>query len=176
MKKYLLIVFGNFKTKKIIERIAKGMVPLVDTPHLKFQHTNGSLIIHFGSEVSQTEICDFLTGIFYGFTDTFILTEMTDKVSLIMSDSVKAHLLDLDKDSDDTEIKIDMTKMSKSNDDEYEMGNLTEELVGILLDEFKEEVKTPSLNELLDKINEKGIKSLSEYEKELLDKLSKNTI
>jgi hypothetical protein len=175
MKKYLLIIFGDFKTKKIVERIAKGITPLVDTPHIKFQHTKGTMIIHFGSEVSREEIYDFLTGILYGFTDTFILTEMDDSVILSMSNDVKKHLMDLENDGDDVSIKIDMSKMSKINDEDN-IDYFGEEFVDVLLDEFKKEIKTPTLNEILDKINEKGINSLSQYEKEILDNLSKNSI
>lgn len=169
MKKYLLVVFGEFKTKKMIESVGKGLAPLVDSKHLKFQHTKGAMILHFGSEVAQEEIHDFLTGFFYGLSDTFILTEMTDKVSLCMTDETRAHLLDLDNDGNDVQIKIDMSDMVKNDFDE----EFTEDFVNFLLDEFNQEVKLPTLNEILDKINEKGIKSLSNLEKEILDNYSK---
>jgi len=170
MKKYLLVVFGDFKSKKMIESVGKGLSPIVDTPHLKFQHTKGALIMHFGSEVSQEELHDFLTGFFYGMSDTLILTEMTDKVSLSMSDETRAHLLDLDNDGDNVEIRIDMSNMRKPDMDEEFMA---EDFVKFLLDEFNEDVKKPTLNEILDKINEKGIKSLLPFEKEILDNYSK---
>jgi len=170
MKKYLLVVFGDFKSKKMIESVGKGLSPIVDTPHLKFQHTKGALIMHFGSEVSQEELHDFLTGFFYGMSDTLILTEMTDKVSLSMSDETRAHLLDLDNDGDNVEIRIDMSNMRKPYMDEEFMA---EDFVKFLLDEFNEDVKKPTLNEILDKINEKGIKSLLPFEKEILDNYSK---
>jgi len=170
MKKYLLVVFGDFKSKKIIESVGKGLAPIVDTKHLKFQHTKGALIMHFGSEVSQEEIHDFLTGLFYGISETFILTEMTDKVSLSMTDESRAHLLDLENDGDNVEIRIDMTDIRKSDSDEE---LIAEDFVKFLLDEFNEEVKEPTLNEILDKINEKGIKSLSSFEKEILNNYSK---
>jgi hypothetical protein len=169
MKKYLLIVFGDFKNKKTLESVGKGLTPIVDSKHLKFQYIVGALIMHFASEISQEELHDFLTGFFYGTSETFILTEMTDKVSLCMTDDVKAHLLDLDNDGDNVHIKIDMNSMGKNDFDE----ELTEEFINFLLDEFNEEVKVPSLNNILDKINEKGIKSLSNFEKEILDNYGK---
>ena len=170
MKKYLLVVFGDFKSKKLIESVGKGLAPIVDSRHLKFQYIKGALIMYFGSEVNQEELHDFLTGFFYGISETFILTEMNDKVSLYMTDETKAHLLDLDNDGDDVEIRIDMSSMIKPQMDEEFM---TEDFVKFLLDEFNEEVKVPTLNEILDKINEKGIKSLSPFEKEILDNYSK---
>jgi hypothetical protein len=171
MKKYLLTVFGEFNNKEIIARLGKGMAPIVDSPHLKFQHTKGAMVFHFGSEVNTEEIYDYVTGIFYGLSDAFILTEMTDKTSVYMPENIKAHLLDLENDTEEVDIRIDVPKMSKSYDD---MSEMAEGFVEFLLDEFREEVIAPSLNEILDKISEKGIKSLSTFEKEILDNYSKN--
>jgi hypothetical protein len=171
MKKYLLTVFGDFNSKEIIARLGKGMAPIVDSPHLKFQHTKGAMVFHFGSEVSTEEIYDYIVGVFYGLSNSFILTEMTDKTSVYMPDDVKAHLLDLDNDTEEVDIRINMPKMGKSVDD---MSEMAEDFVSFLLDEMEDEIKTPTLNEILDKISEKGLSSLSGFEKEILNEYSKN--
>jgi len=171
MKKYLLTVFGDFNSKEIIARLGKGMAPIVDSPHLKFQHTKGAMVFHFGSEISTEEIYDYVVGVFYGLSNAFILTEMTDKTSVYMPDDVKAHLLDLDNDTGEVDIRINMPKMGKSVDD---MSEMAEDFVSFLLDEMEDEIKTPTLNEILDKISEKGLSSLSGFEKEILNKYSKN--
>jgi hypothetical protein len=171
MKKYLLTVFGDFNSKEIIARLGKGMAPIVDSPHLKFQHTKGAMVFHFGSEVSTEEIYDYIVGVFYGLSNAFILTEMTDKTSVYMPDDVKAHLLDLDNDTEEVDIRINMPKMGKSVDD---MSEMAEDFVSFLLDEMEDEIKTPTLNEILDKISEKGLSSLSGFEKEILNEYSKN--
>jgi hypothetical protein len=171
MRKYLLTVFGEFNNKEIIARLGKGMSPIVDSPHLKFQHTKGAMVFHFGSEVSAEEIYDYIVGIFYGMSDSFILTEMTDKTSVYMPDDIKAHLLDLENDTDEVDITINIPKMGKSVDD---MSEMAEDFVSFLLEEMEEEIKTPTLNQILDKINEKGLSSLSGFEKEILHEYSKN--
>jgi hypothetical protein len=51
---------------------------------------------------------------------------------------------------------------------------MAEEFVGFLLDEINQEIKVPTLNQILDKINEKGISSLTGFEMEILDEYSKN--
>jgi hypothetical protein len=51
---------------------------------------------------------------------------------------------------------------------------MAEDFVSFLLDEMEDEIKTPTLNEILDKISEKGLSSLSGFEKEILNKYSKN--
>jgi hypothetical protein len=171
MKKYLLTVFGEFNSKEIIARLGKGLAPIVDSPHLKFQHTKGAMVFHFGSEVSTEEIYDYVTGIFYGLSDAFILTEMTDKTSVYMPENIKAHLLDLENDTEEVDIRIDVPRMSKSADD---MSEMAEDFVSFLLEEMEDEIKVPTLNQILDKINEKGLSSLSGFEKEILDEYSKN--
>lgn len=172
MKNYLLTVFGDFKVKKLTERIMKGMEMIVDSKHVKyFQHNNSVILFHFGSEVSPEEIYDYVTGIFYGMADTFILTEVTDKKSVYAPDNIKAHLLDLENDTQNVE-NIDSTvRMDKQVDD---FSGLAEDFVGFLLDEMEQEIKVPTLNQILDKISENGISSLSPFEKEILDEYSKN--
>ena len=58
---------------------------------------------------------------------------------------------------------------SISGADEMEVETRNETNQGI-----NQEIKVPTLNQILDKINEKGISSLSGFEKEILDEYSKN--
>ena len=88
-----------------------------------------------------------------------------------MPDDIKAHLLDLDNDTEEVDIRINMPKMGKSVDD---MSEMAEDFVSFLLEEMEDEIKTPTLNEILDKISEKGLSSLSGLEKEILNEYSKN--
>ena len=84
MKKYFLILFGDFKSEEFCKEVALTISPLVDSPQLKFQHSNGSLLFHFASEIDQNEIYEFLTVSFFELVSSFILTENTDNLSLYM--------------------------------------------------------------------------------------------
>lgn len=172
MKKYLLTVFGEFEDEKISKEIALNITPLVDSPHLKFNHSKGCLIFHFASEVSQEEIHDYLIGTLFDVTSSFILTEFTDKVSLYLPEDIKNHLLDLENNMGDVQIRIDLTKNSYNSED-LQFSDKENEFVALLLDEVKKTIKKPTLDQLLDKINEKGPESLSPFEKEILDSYSK---
>ena len=97
MKKYFLILLGDFKSEEFCKDVALTITPLVDSPQLKFQHSNGALIFHFASEVDQTEMYEFLSVSFFGLVSSFILTENTDNLSLYMPEDAKTHLLDLEK-------------------------------------------------------------------------------
>lgn len=165
MKKYLLVVFGQFNNE-MSQDLALTISPIVDSPHLKFQFTHGAVILHFASEVEQFEIHDFLCGIFYGLTSTFILSELTDKVSVNMPKIYSDHLFDLENDNESSTIKL------KSNSILYD-SDMEDDFVELLLDEIKSKVSKPSLDTILEKIKSKGINSLSQFEKDTLAEYSK---
>lgn len=167
MKKYLLVAFGSF-TEEMCKDLALSVTPVVDSPHLKFQFTPGAIIIHFASEVEHLEIHEYLCGVFYGISSTFILTELTDNVSVNMPKKYSEHLFDLEKEDENIEIRINSNKSLSENDEEQD-----DEYVALLLDEIKNNVRKPSLDSILDKIKSQGIDSLSRFEKDTLEQYSK---
>jgi len=173
MKKYLLTVIGNFNSEQMCKELAIGITPIVDSPNLKFQHTKGILIFHFESEVDKTEIYDYVLGLTYGITETFILTEINDNVSVSLPEEIKGHLFDLENSGDDVSMNIDMriTKNSlEFNIDEEE----EEDYIALLLAEKDKIFAKPTLNHILDKIGSSGYDSLSQFEKDVLEEYSKN--
>lgn len=173
MNNYLLTVIGSFESEEICKDIALSITPIVDSPNLKFQHAKGVLIFHFASEVSQEEIYDYIGSILFGITESFILTEMTDKVSVSMPSDIKEHLFDLENSSSDIELNLDMNRVKNNLDFPEEE---EEDFVALLLEEMKDKriFKKPSLDQLLDKVLNNGIESLTRFEKDILDNYSKN--
>lgn len=169
MKKYLLTIFGNFKSDEICKEVAMSLSPLIDSPSLKYQYTKGSLIFHFGSEMDMTDIHEFLEIMSYDLYESFILSEYNDKVSVFMSKETKDHLFNLDNIGDDG---IEMVFIPK-NTIQYMDDLEDDEFVALLLNEVKKHVKTPTLDELLEKIKNSGVKSLTPFEKGALDNYSK---
>lgn len=169
MRKYILILFGDFKSDELTKEVAMNLTPLVDSPHLKFQRTMGSIIFHFASEVSQEEINDYVWGTLIDVTNSFILSEYTDKMTLNFPEDVKKHLFDLEKNSEDLYINMSINSSVKR-----EMNHDEDEFVALLLEQIKDKVKKPSLDFILDKINSEGLQSLTPFEKEILDSYSKN--
>ena len=170
MKKYILTVFGDFKSEAICQEIAIALTPLIDSPNLKFQYTNGVLIFHFASEMEMSDIHEFLEITSYDLYNSFILSEFTDKVSVFMPEDTKNHLFDLDNVSENAGISLDLRPKSRFEDNMEE----DDEFVALLLNEVKKNLKPPSLDSLLEKIKTEGIESLTPYEKGILDNYSKN--
>lgn len=169
MRKYLLVLFGEFESEETCKEIALTLTPLVDSAHLKFNHSNGNLIFHFASEVSQEEIYDYVIGSLFDLCSSFILTENTDKLSVYLPKKVKDHLFDLENEGEDVEMKININQVRPFKELESE-----EDFVALLLDEVKKSIKKPSLDQILEKISTNGVSSLSQFEKDILDEYSKN--
>jgi hypothetical protein len=172
MTKFLLTIIGDFKQEDILSEIALTLTPIVDSPHLKFQSSHGALIFHFASEVAQEEIHDYVQGSLFGLIDCFILVEYTDKVSVCMTKELKDHLFDLENESDGVmNISLDMSHIKNNSD--FMEDEEDDDFVALLLNQVKEKVKKPSLDYILDKIANKGMDSLSQFEKDTLDLYSK---
>ena len=172
MKSYLLTAIGNFDSEELCKEIAISITPIVDSPHMKFQHTKGILMFYFSTEVDKIEIFDYVTGILFGITETFILTEVSDNVTVSLPSGIKEHLFDLENESNDINMNIDMKKV-KNNIELFGDEEEDEDFVALLLGERERLLKKPSLDQILDKINSKGYESLSQYEKDVLDSYSK---
>jgi hypothetical protein len=172
MNKYLLTIFGEFKTKEMCQNVALSITPIVDSPNLKFQHANGVLIFHFSSEIPKEEIYEYVRGVLYGIADSFILTTMTDDVSVSMPEDIYNHLFDLESADGEMDMKLDMTRIKNNLDF---MEEEEDDLVALLLEEMRESnvIKKPSLDQILDKVLTNGMDSLSPFEKDTLETYSK---
>jgi len=169
MKNYLSVCFGDFESVENCKSVAFLMTPLVDSPHLKLNYSQGSLVLHFASVFSQEEIKSYFESNLMGLVNGFILTEISDKMTLSFPKDVMEHLLDLENEDSQICIKVDMDNI-KSSWDEFE----DENYMASLLEEMKSNIKSPSLDQILDKINNVGLDGLSPFEKDVLANYSKN--
>lgn len=172
MNNYLLTIIGEFQTKEMCKSIALSLTPIVDSPSLKFHYEKNVLVFHFSSEVSQEEITDYTRGILFGISDFFILTKMTDDVSVSMPQDVLTHLFDLETVGEDVDMILDMNRIKNNLDF---MDQEENDFVALLLDEMSEQnfITRPSLDQILDKVLSNGMGSLSQFEKDILETYSK---
>jgi len=170
MKKYIVTIFGDFNTNDICSKIAINLSTIVDSPNLKFQFTKGTLIFHFASELDIEDVHEFLELSAHNLYDSFILSEYTDKVSVFMSEENKKHLFDLDNNTGSEGVEmVFVPKDPNEHEEDYD-----DEFVALLLNEVKKNLKTPTLDQLLEKIKSDGVDSLTTYEIGILENYSKN--
>jgi hypothetical protein len=174
MNNYLLIVLGTFDDS-MTKEIALSVTPIVDSPNLKFQYTNGVLIFHFTSEVLKEEIFEYIRSVLFGVSDSFFLNTVTDNVSVCLKDSVYNHLFDLNNPGEDSDMKFDMNRIKNNLDFMESEEDDDDKFITLILDQMTEKnfFNKPSLDQILDKMLVSGMESLSPFEKETLEIYSK---
>lgn len=176
MKNYLLTIIGKFETEKICNEIGIALSPVVDSPTLKYTRTNGVLLFHFQSDVFKEELYTFIEHLLMYEANAFILSELTDNVTLSIPEKTKNHLLNLNDVGDDSTTILDMKKVKNNLDwgsdsmDDEDM----DEFEALILDYQNSLFKKPTLNQILDKITSTGYESLSQFEIDTLESYSKN--
>ena len=171
MTNYLLTVLGVSESEKYCQDIAIAITPVVDSPNLKFDYNLGTILFHFASEVNKIELFDYVTGVLYGISDSFILTEVTDDSMISLPDNIKNNLFDLESSLNDG-LGYEMDRI-KNNLDFVEGIEDEEENFMMLIGNLKDKMKKPTLNEILDKISSNGFESLTPFEKDELENYSK---
>lgn len=171
MTNYLLTVLGVNDSEKHCQDVAIAITPVVDSPNLKFNYRMGTMLFYFASDVNKIELFDYVTGVLYGISDSFMLTQVTDDSMISLPENIKNNLFDLESSLNDG-LGYEMNKI-KNNLDFIEGIEDEEENFMMLIGNLKDKMKKPSLNEILDKILSKGVESLTPFEKDVLENYSK---
>jgi hypothetical protein len=178
MKNYLLTIVGEFKKETpVCKEIAVSISPLVDSQHLKFAQKNGVLFLSFGTEVDKVDIYDYVLEILYGITDTFVLTEVSDNLTVNLPDDISGHLFDLEIGEGDNSLNMDSIITNEdfdpsiSSETDFELDS---EFIATLKAHLDKVIVRPSLDQILDKINSDGMESLTKFEKNILQDYGKN--
>lgn len=172
MKGYLLVIFNDTISKELCDDLTLIVSEIVDSSRLKFALHKGSMIYHYASEVDYSEMCEYFNIGFQGLVSSFILSEVNDKLSLYMAEEIKEHLFNLEEDGEHVTYKVNINEMPANFLDEEDEDD--DEDIALLLNNVKKRVSKPTLDQLLDKIDDKGFDCLSQFEKDTLETYSKN--
>lgn len=166
--KYLLIGFGDFKgNQKLITELFNQFTPILSSSFLKFHFGDDYVIAHFETEETQKNVREFCNMVLENTVCNFILLPHNKNVMISLPEELRKFLFNLDNNQE-----LEYVNLSE-NSDEEEDKEFMEQLLGKILTPItKEEIK-PSLDELLDKIQSKGIDQLTEKEKQQLYDYSK---
>jgi len=162
---YLLTVFGKCENQDdFIKTLSQDVIAMCDSGNVKYYYGPESALITFKSSESLESMSEFLNSI-YGESDLvyILLPYETDKLSFKMDSEISKHLFNS---------KINDKKQSVNE----EFDSLVQSLLGKELHHTTESKCKPekelSLDEILDKINDKGISSLTKKELSLLNNYS----
>lgn len=191
-KSYLLFLYGQWMDdNEFIRDIRDTLLLVVDSGYLKFVHGPASAILSFKSQEDFEDITEYLEGALPKYIDSYIFIPKPRKMSFRLPNDMDKHLFDVETNTNDLvekqldqEMEIDLSMDEAFLSGEGPFGNLDEIMGRIdkMFEEFVTDVKKITttnhedfdLDNILDKITEKGVSSLSEEEREFLDNHNKN--
>jgi hypothetical protein len=185
LTKYILFVFAkNNNPKEFTEQIADELSVLSDTPNLNFYFGPESSVFTISTLDSHQDVKDYVDMILNVGDIMYVLLPYTsDNLSYGLPEKISKHLFndgindfmsENSKLSDKSEFEVrkmiqDQIKESfMLNIEDFDFDYDEDEWSDI--DEIKNKQRSPSLDELLEKIKEKGLNSLTEKELSQLNK------
>ena len=129
---------------------------------MKYIHAIDGCVIHLETDVTNDVIKLKIAEITEKFFCWYFLTEFPEKMTCNLKDDDARYLFDLDYDVDEDEVEFDFNFIEEEEDDD------DNDLVQMLKDKFSVKRIEPTLDEILDKINQKGVISLSIQEQAIL--------
>jgi len=186
---YMLFLYGDYENgEKYINNLLGELSPIISNEYLKFIYGDYGVVVHFKTDVDFADLNEFIRMNLAGMVDQYFLMEKTDKMSAYGPDEVIGYVLDLESDlkkpenpmiTDLKEREEELDRviqyfMSSMNEDDMDILNDTDEddednEIELIKSRNKKE-KSISLDQILDKITDKGIKALSKKEKQQLEK------
>ena len=182
MRKYILIAFRTNDDKPMFSYMLDSITEITESKFLKFKEVGNTIIIHFGSSRNFEELKKYVNIVLSKCSDINFLFENNDNMSVNMSFNDLEPFLSLD-------VNIPSPKIDKTETREYD--NISNEFILSFIDSISNELndecveededvyikkslkKEYNLDDILDKISEKGVSSLTQEENDYLKKLSK---
>ncbi len=188
MNSYIFFVFGEHNDQSsFIKNIAEELSYISNSENVKYYYGETSGVFTFKSLETLNEVKEFLD-IIFGDTNLiyFLLPYNDDKMSVKLPKGILEHLFDVNNSETMSGLETMAQNMTldelpeipknlfqsmkdKYNDGDYDDDDDDDDE----LEKLKQKPIEPSVDDILDKISDKGIKSLTEQEKKILDKYSK---
>jgi hypothetical protein len=181
--KYILFVFTkNDNPKEFTEQIADELSVLSDTPKLNYYYGPESSVFTISTLDSYEDVKDYVDMILGVDEIMYVLLPYTpDKLSYglpkkisehLFNDGISDYMSENTKKIDENELKVQNVIRNQIRDE------FLLKIEWMDIDDFPEEKiiktkKTPTFDELFDKIAESGIDSLTQEELQILNQYSK---
>jgi hypothetical protein len=173
---YMLFLFGDFSDlESITQELSMQFLPFVTSPFLKYTYGEFGVVFHFRSAETFTDLKEYVDMSLNEIVDQYYLMEATKNVDIKMDRKLKKDFLNIDGETKKEQPKTGTIDVeSKVRERREELRNFTFEfMLPMDFNPKKEPDYLPTVDEILDKISEKGIETLTEKEKEILDNYGK---
>lgn len=179
-KKYVLFVFGQFKTEDdIVQELIAECATIIESNYMKFIFNPNSFIAHFTSRLPFEDLKEHFDNVLSLQVEQYFLSEMTNEFAVGMNPDLMEGLFNLDEDNKEiSHVSMKMILEDLNSVGENGLMDFLQNLPKIIEKAMTEDLdsvtpriikKVVSLDEVLDKITEEGIESLTEEEKQILE-------
>lgn len=185
--KYILYVLDKRENQdEFINELAKEMCYMLDMKDVKFYYSEENAIFTFQTKQDFPLLSELL-GIIMEMNKVpyILLPYSNDKMSFFLSKDVSDHLFS-DKLSEDTKMDEYLDKLNKMGDNMKNLDDILfknifsddeddedDDVLKKIYRENDKKVGQNKIDQIFDKINKLGIKSLTTQEKQILDNYSK---
>jgi hypothetical protein len=178
-KTYMLFIYGDFKDKEEgVEELALQLIPIVSSDFVKYNYGDHGVVYHFSTKEDFSDLKEYVDMILNGIIEQYFLMEKTENSFIFMPKILKDDLLKINKkENNDTKNgKIEINTNFKP----YEYKD-TDKIINMFMPIFDPEdiiytpyeIYEPTVDEILEKITEKGIESITKQEREILENYAK---
>jgi hypothetical protein len=176
---YMLFIFGDFdEQENLATNLSSQLLTVVSSPFLKFTYGEYGVVFHFRSKEVFSDLKEYIDMGMSEITEQYFLMEVTKNMDIKMPRKLKKDFLNIDGEEKKKETRTgEINVESKLKERREELKNFTFEF--LMPTDFNQMVQKnepdylPTVDEILDKISENGIESLTEKEKEILDNYGK---
>ena len=176
---YMLFIFGDFdEQENLATNLSSQLLTVVSSPFLKFTYGEYGVVFHFRSKEVFSDLKEYIDMGMSEITEQYFLMEVTKNMDIKMPKKLKKDFLNIDGEEKKKETRTgEINVESKLKERREELKNFTFEF--LMPTDFNQMVQKnepdylPTVDEILDKISENGIESLTETEKEILDNYGK---
>ena len=179
-KRYMLFIFGDFtEMENFIDDISYQLVTVVSSEFLKFNYGEFGMVLHFRANETFSELKEYIEMCLDDVVEQYFLMEATENVDIKMDRKLKKDFLNIDGvkiENKNKEIDVEKLNEEKKN----KIGGmmdflipLSEDMINFPMTFKRPPVLEPTVDQILEKITEKGIESLTKEEKQILDNYAK---
>lgn len=166
--RYFLIAFGDFKNnQELMVNLFNQFTPVLSSNLLKFHFGDDYVLAHFETEETQKEIREFCNIVLADTIQNFLLIPNNKNIFISLPNELQEFLMNLDE-----ELPINNDNLSQDEESE-DVKYFMEQLLEKVIPKKEKQEYVLTLDDLLDKIQSKGIESLTEKEKNQLYDYSK---
>jgi len=181
-KTYMMFIYGDFKDKEEgIEELALQLTPIVSSDFVKYNYGDHGVVLHFSTKETFDDLKEYIDMILSGIIEQYFLMEKTENSFIFMPKSLKDDLLKINnKENNDTKngkIEINTNFKPYDHKDPDKIINMfmpifnPEDFVYTEYEPY--EPYEPTVDEILEKITEKGIESITKQERQILENYAK---